>query len=306
MEQILTPKQVARAIGVSEASLKRWCDKGLLRTMRTPGGHRRIAIDSVIEFIRTSGSPLVEPQILGLPPTTGQGKPVIDRARQGVLDALRGGEEGQIRRYIFDLYLAGVAAVDICDQVVAPVFIQVGEGWYEGELEVYQERRGCDSVMRVLNELRQVVPQPASASPMAIGGTLEDDPYTLPTLMIELTLRECGWNAQSLGSGHPVNTLQASMDQLQPRLFWLSVSAFRDSVSFIERFAQLSAHARDKKIPIVVGGRALTEPVRRRMEYSAYGDRLRHLVSFVESLTPQKAAAEDTFDTNGNGQSRKD
>jgi predicted site-specific integrase-resolvase len=29
---LLTPKQVARAIGVSESSLKRWCDKGVLPT----------------------------------------------------------------------------------------------------------------------------------------------------------------------------------------------------------------------------------------------------------------------------------
>ena len=33
----LSPKQVALALGVSEASLKRWCDKGFLDSTRTAG-----------------------------------------------------------------------------------------------------------------------------------------------------------------------------------------------------------------------------------------------------------------------------
>ena len=76
MEQ-LTPKQVARAIGVSEASLKRWCDKGLIEMVRTVGGHRRLPLSSVLQFLRSSGHQLVRPEILGLPPTTGTGLTVM-------------------------------------------------------------------------------------------------------------------------------------------------------------------------------------------------------------------------------------
>lgn len=67
---VLSPKQVARAIGVSEASLKRWCDKGKLTLTKTAGGHRRLHVSSVLRFLKDSGRELVRPEILGLPPST--------------------------------------------------------------------------------------------------------------------------------------------------------------------------------------------------------------------------------------------
>ena len=53
MRDLLTPKQVARAIDVSESSIKRWCDKGVIETQYTAGGHRRITMAGLIEFVRS-------------------------------------------------------------------------------------------------------------------------------------------------------------------------------------------------------------------------------------------------------------
>ena len=82
VKKLVTPKQVAQAIDVSESSLKRWCDRGLLTTVRTAGGHRRLALDDVFQFLRQSGQQLVRPELLGLPSNTGQAATVIDRARE--------------------------------------------------------------------------------------------------------------------------------------------------------------------------------------------------------------------------------
>ena len=67
---LVSPKQVARAIGVSESSLKRWCDQGLIETVRTAGGHRKMAIAEVLRYVREQDHNLVSPQILGLPPVS--------------------------------------------------------------------------------------------------------------------------------------------------------------------------------------------------------------------------------------------
>ena len=59
--QLLSPKQVARALGVSESSLKRWCDKGLIPTERTAGGHRRLPLAGVLDFlVRSDAVQVVE------------------------------------------------------------------------------------------------------------------------------------------------------------------------------------------------------------------------------------------------------
>ena len=65
--RLLSPKDLADAIGVSESSLKRWTDAGRIRASRTDGGHRRIALEDAVRFIREAGVPVVRPELLGMP-----------------------------------------------------------------------------------------------------------------------------------------------------------------------------------------------------------------------------------------------
>src|SRR5262245_21655736 len=124
--ETLTPKQVARAIGVSDASLKRWCDKGVIPSVRTVGGHRRISVNAVFSFLRETGRSLVRPEILGLAPTTGTGTTVVNRSVEQVTDALARGDACRFQRIIFDLFTAGQKVRDIGDRTIAPAFRRIG------------------------------------------------------------------------------------------------------------------------------------------------------------------------------------
>ena len=289
MSKQLTPKQVAQAIGVSESSLKRWCDKGLLQMERTAGGHRRISADAVAQFLRATGQKLVRPELLGLPAQSGQALPSA-KAAESLFDALVHGDEEVLRRVVLGLYLAGESLAELCDRLLAPAFAKIGDGWESGKLAVYQERRAVEICQRLIFELRSLVPTPPSAAPVAIGGTLADDPYKLATSMVELVLRDAGWQAESYGVGLPADTLVAAIEAVRPRLFWLSVSEWATRESFIEAFAPISAAATRCGAALVIGGRALTEEVRRDLLFSAYGDNLRHLLGFAHTLTPDPAA----------------
>src|SRR5512133_965111 len=63
---LLSPRELAEAIGVSESSIKRWADDGALRAVRTTGGHRRIPVEEAVQFIRVSGQSVVRPELLGI------------------------------------------------------------------------------------------------------------------------------------------------------------------------------------------------------------------------------------------------
>lgn len=195
MDQLLSPKQVARAIGASEASLKRWCDKGLLPAVRTIGGHRRLPISGVLRFIRERGHALVRPEVLGMPATTGSGSGILERARDRIRIALEDGDEDRFRASAFDLYLGGRSVCEIGDRILMPVFDSIGHRWRRGTLEVYQERRAVEICTRWLHEMRAAMPPVSEQGPHAIGGTLAGDPYTLPTSLVELALREAGWRS---------------------------------------------------------------------------------------------------------------
>ena len=296
MKQLVTPKQVAQAIGVSESSLKRWCDRGLLTTVRTAGGHRRLAIEAVFQFLRQSGQQLLRPELLGLPSNTGQGTTVIERARDQIRDALIAGDEEQCRRIVFDLYLARQSTCDICDRVLAPALHDIGESWDCGELTMYRERRACELGLKMLHELRMAMRTPTAEAPTAVGGTLECDPYRLPTAMIEVVLRERGWQATSLGTQLPATTLAEAVRDNRPRLLWVSVSCIESNSVFLEEYARLYQAATEVGAAIVVGGRALTAELRQQMAYSAYCDTLKHLVTFAATLT-STAAQHNACDT---------
>lgn len=289
MKQVLTPKQVAQAIGVSEASVKRWTDKGMFAATRTAGGHRRLTISGVVRYLRSSGHELVRPEILGLPPASGRGEQSLERVLPAFREALEAGDRDAVWRMVFDLYLAGHPACDICDKLIARAFHEIGERWQHGDTEIYKERRAGEVCKTTLINLTSILPPVEDEAPVAIGATLGNDPYFIPTTMVALVLREVGWRADSYGIGLPVETFIAAVRDVQPRLVWVS-SCYIDSPElFLNNFGMLQQEAAARGIPIVVGGRALTDSIRQGMKYTAYCDTLAHLVGLVQTLHPAGA-----------------
>jgi len=281
----LSPKQVARALAVSESSLKRWCDRGLLPFTKTSGGHRRLTVDSVLRFVKESGRSLAYPELLGLPARTGTGQRTLAAAQDDLFSALLAADETRCRQILFDGHLAGIPLSRLFDEVVTPAFERIGEAWACGQVHVFEERRAVETCERVLYELRQALGNGPPAAPLAIGGTPEPDPYSLATAMVELVLRQRGWNAQSLGSRLPLETAQAAVAQLRPRLFWLSVSYLDDEGRFLEEYARFYSRVQSEVV-VIVGGKALTSELRRHMQYAAYCDNLQHLEGFVAATWP--------------------
>ena len=51
----LTTKEVARLCRISDASVKRWENAGLLKSERTSGGHRRFRAEEIVIFSANKG-----------------------------------------------------------------------------------------------------------------------------------------------------------------------------------------------------------------------------------------------------------
>lgn len=277
--QLVSPKQAARAMGVSESSLKRWCDGGLLRMTRTAGGHRKIAIGEVIRFASRNGTTLVVPEEFSLLRTREGPASDIGSNSSRLADALLSGNEIAAQQILMDLFLANHSVAALCDEVIAPAFREIGDRWNCQSANIYQERRGCEIIIWILHEMRRVIP-PFEQGRLAIGGTISGDAYEIPSHMAELTLRSIGYHAQNLGALIPIEELAQAVRDLRPQLCWLSVSHLLDEPGFIKQFAQLSAACSDAGASLVVGGRALSGELRRSLTYSAHCDTMKHLESF--------------------------
>ena len=288
MDQLLSPKQVASAIGASESSLKRWCDQGLLNTVKTAGGHRRIPVQEALRFARERNIAFAESHLLAMVPTTDRISRRVENGPERLIEALRGGNETVCNALVFEYFQAGVPVSRVFDEIVAPAFRILGEKWECKELEIYEERSACQIMLRILHELRLKQPAPVSKR-IAVGATCEGDPYTLPIMMAEIVLRSIGWDTRLLGCSIPLGSASKAIQQYQPAIFWFSVSAVVDQIAFIAEFNQLCEVASKTNTAVVVGGRALTAEIRTRLRYSAYCDTMQHLEEFAKTLQHQSS-----------------
>ena len=280
---MLSPQEAAKALGVSESSLKRWCDKGLIDAVRTAGGHRKLAVNNLIQFVREREQPILRREILGLPAKKNGTELRIDQGGPRLAEALLTGNESLARQVIFDFYLSRNSISKICDEVVCPAFREIGHRWENQTAEIYQERRSCEIVQRILFELRRLQPDPDS-SWTACGGTFQSDDYSLPTTMVELVLRDAGWNATSLGNSIPAESMRKAIIENRPKLFWVCASFISDVETFVSDFKSLWQTAQTTGTVLVVGGRAFTTELRQQLAYVCYCDTMQQLEAFAKSM----------------------
>lgn len=284
VKQHLTPKQVARAIGVSESSLKRWCDRGLLPVEKTAGGHRRLPIGGVLGFLRDQGHTVIEPEVLGLPTSLGRTDWTLDRARARFVEGLIEGDEEVCRQILLDLYLGQHDLPTICDKVLASAFHQIGEMWECGNAAIYKERRACGMALRLMHELRTLLQVAKPDVPRAIGFSMSGDNYLLALSMCELILRDGGWDAASIGHSLPVGTVLRAIDEIKPSLVWLSASHIVNEQTFVDSMQQVYKRVEEHQAVLAIGGRALSEDLRRRFSYTVHCDDMQSFVNYSKTL----------------------
>jgi methanogenic corrinoid protein MtbC1 len=299
MRDLVTPRQVAQAIQVSESSVKRWCDKGVIPTCYTAGGHRRIPLSGLLDFLRASRRELLHPTRLGLPSVSQQGRCPRELATSEFAQALLAADETRCRQIAVELFLSAPSVSAICDDVIAAAFAEVGQRWACGDVEVYQERLACEIAHRVLNDLRALVPEPDPAAPQAIGGCPPGDFYTLGTSMAELVLRDAGWRSVSLGTNLPYETLAAAIRQRRPQLFWLSCSHLAEDAELVRGYAVL-VDALEDDVTLVLGGQAVTPSLLDRMPRVVSCATMRELESLARPHQPRGVQATGNVQTTGN------
>lgn len=281
--------QVAIALGVGVSTVKRWADEEKIPAHRTPGGHRRILRDELLELIRQgrihcsdTGPLLGEQESAPMPPAANE---PLDNPTQALLEALQSGHAEMARRVILGAYDSGQSVEAIGDQLIAPVMHQVGHEWETERIDVYEEHRASQICLAVLQELRtRILPRKRVDGRLAIGGGPEGDMYEMSNLLVEMVLLSHGWRAVNLGPHTPLCSFEKAVDELKPGLLWLSVSHLADEGRFLREYQQLFQVSEQAGAAVAIGGPALTDVVRSQMPYTTFGDGLSHLASFVRRI----------------------
>jgi excisionase family DNA binding protein len=249
--QLLSTKQLAQAIGVSESSVKRWADDGAVAAVRTVGGHRRIPLAEAIRFVRDTRATVVRPAALGL-----AAPPIARDGADPLADGLASGAAPDVRAMLHGLYIRGRSVAAIIDGPLRTAMQRIGERWRQEADGILVEHRATDLCIQWLNQLRALLVVDDEA-PVAVGGAAPGDPYVLPSLAVATALEAEGIRAMNLGPDTPLDTLVLASRQEGAAIVWVSAStdAARDRLA--GDLGSLIAATRDIGARLIVGGRAL-------------------------------------------------
>jgi excisionase family DNA binding protein len=258
---MVSPKQLATALGVSESSLKRWADGGQIDAVRTAGGHRRIPLHEAVRFIRHMGLPVLHAQALGL---AEQSLDLPDwRDRPGVCDAfhlaIEAGRAADALLILQSCYLAGWSVSAIADGPIREVLSRVGQLWQHAEWGIIVEHRATDICLQGLNMLRTFLPPRRGGAPVALGGAGGEDPYILPSLVAAVALADCGFNEINLGPLTPGRVLANAIAHYSPAIVWFSLSKAPKAEEVLAELALIRDAAEKAGAEVVAGGRAFAE-----------------------------------------------
>ena len=213
VNRLVSPRNLAEAIGMSESSLKRWADRGLLTVTRTAGGHRRIALRDAIRFVRERQLKLLQPVAIGLPALDADVQVDVAEVDEALLAHLSAGRASAAWHLLMGQFLDGRSIAEIGDGPVKAALRELGSRWTHDSTGIFIEHRATDLCIQIIQQMRLLVNR-SDTTFRAIGGAVGPDPYILPSMLVACVISEQGGDATNLGPNTPLDVLRtASLGQ---------------------------------------------------------------------------------------------
>ncbi|HEX9961580.1 MAG TPA: B12-binding domain-containing protein [Pyrinomonadaceae bacterium] len=286
MAKNLTTKEVARLCRVSDATVKRWEEAGLLKSERTSGGHRRFRAEEVARFQRR--------QNIGSKQAHGgeSARAALRRRRikksysnSLLFHSLLAGREDEAGNILISAYLRGNPPARIFDDSLCPALRRTGELWFEGEISVAQEHLATRAAYNAIYKLRENIPVGETNGKLAFCCAMEGDFHELPTHFAQITLEKEGWEAMNFGANMPLYSLTDEILYHSPEVVCISAAIISDYERQARDYKEFRARIAKLKIPVVLGGRAFEDKrVRARFPAEFYAENFTSFDEFVKAL----------------------
>ncbi len=293
MSVLFTPRQAAGLLGVSESTVRRWCDAGFIATTRTAGGHRRIQRQALLRFARERGLDMLD---IAPVATAGRGGrlPELAELSARFYQQLVNGGEKEVQQFVLELVgRIGDSAV-VCDHIIAPAMHRVGEQWSANRLRIFSEHAATQRAAAALTIARSQLTTLGVDAPSAVCAAMAGDPYSLAPAMCSLVFTAAGFRVTLLGPNTPASEIVQAAAELSATVIAVSVSA--PPLSHGE-LAALCTKADELGIRVALGGRMLKLALRKQLSPDFFGDTMGHLSSYanrlMQTLRGQKATGRD-------------
>ncbi len=283
----LTTKEVARLCRVSDATVKRWQDAGLIQSERTSGGHRRFRAEEVVRFQRKQG--------LGLKQTHGDESVTSATNRRHddkthsncpLFRSLIAGCEEAAANTLINEHLYGESLAKIFDDTMCPAMRLIGELWSAGDVSVTEEHLATRADLNDVYKLRSVLPVPKMTGYLAICCTVEGDLHELPAHLAQMIIENEGWEVLNFGANTPLYCLAEEAVRHSPKIVCISATVVNDVERLARDYKNFSDQLSKLKIPILIGGRIFEdERIRQRFPAQFYARNFAELAEIARDLS---------------------
>jgi len=264
---IISTRQVAELLAVSEATVKRWADAGTLRCFRTPGGHRKFRMEDVADFLRsyqydTAGPISVEPTegnagTSATLPDAGDASaaPSIDpetvvQFRNAALSA----DVDSLVSQIAQNRLRGLTLAAIFDHIATAALADIGERWARGVLTVSQEHIAAAAVIEALARTRPLIERSGREKGKVLLACPGEEQHDIAMRMGSLLAHGLGFNPMLIGARAPVADLSLLITGERPRYVVISASAAADPRVVAQDVAAIAEASRAAGSKLLAGG----------------------------------------------------
>ena len=282
----LTTQEVARLCRVSDATVKRWENAGLLQSERTSGGHRRFRAEEVARFQCEQG--------LGLKHFHGdesltravKRRPIKkNHSDSSFFNSLEGGCEESAANFLINAYMNGKPLTEIFDELICPALRKIGELWFNGEISVTQEHLATRVATNAIYKLRNTLPVKNVNGKLAICCAFESDFHDIPTHLAQITLENEGWDVMNFGANTPLYCLKDEVLQHSPAIICIAATIMNDMERLSRDYEKFFSQIEKYKIPVLLGGRAFEdECVRRRFPADFYARNFSEFAEFTQNI----------------------
>jgi excisionase family DNA binding protein len=294
----LTSKEAARLLGVSEASVKRWADGGLLPSAKTAGGHRRFRPEDVATFRRAQlgregvGRGARPAALLaaraaddGTQDATGYNPPDAAAAAAPLFVSLVAGDSEAASALVVKLNLQGLSVGSIADAALCPALRRIGDLWHAGQLSVAQEHVATRAALEALAALRASMEVAAPRGLTAISCSVEEDFHELPIHVATALLEALGWDVVVLGASTPFYALAEAVGRFRPRLVSVAATVLGNPDRAAREYAEFCAAAGRCGAAVALGGAGFAgESLRRRFPADLHADNFVQLETLAAAL----------------------
>src|SRR4030042_6292506 len=259
-------KAVITEVGLSPATLRAWERRyGLLKPMRTPGGHRLysrqdiemlkwlverqnegLSISRAVELwnrLKSSEQNLTRERITTLP-----GETILDELRAQWLAAFLAFDD-ETANHVLDQAFSISAPEIICTEILLKGMAQFGDRWYTGSATVQQEHFASAIATRRVNALLATATAPTRSGRILAACPHGEEPDFI-LLLFTYLLRRRGWDVVYLGADVPIEDLDTTIQSTAPELILSSAQTLNEAAS-LRRMAEFLII---KGVPLAYGG----------------------------------------------------